>query len=61
MNFEMSQLNVCLFIFSITVILFIFVGALSDIKKARFFYEVLCVPACGRHFNAAWRTWDLAF
>ena len=33
MNFEMSQLNVCLFIFSITVILFIFVGALSDIKK----------------------------
>lgn len=33
MNFEMSQLNVCLFIFSITVILFIFIGALSDIKK----------------------------
>lgn len=46
MNFEMSQLNVCLFIFSITVILFIFVGALSDIKKhASFMKCFVCLLA----------------
>lgn len=33
MNFEVSQLNVCLFIFSATVISFIFIGSLSDIKN----------------------------
>ena len=33
MGFEMAQLNVCLYVFSITIIVFIFVGALSDIKR----------------------------
>lgn len=46
MNFEVSQLNVCLFIFSATIILFIFIGALTDVKKhASFMKCFVCLLA----------------
>ena len=46
MNFEVSQLNICLFIFSAAIILFIFIGALSDIKRhAAFMKCFVCLLA----------------
>lgn len=39
MNLKVSQLNVCLYIFSVTIVLFIFIGALSDIKKHAVFMK----------------------
>lgn len=46
MNFHLPQLNVCLYIFSVTIILFIFIGALSDVKRhADFMKCFVCLLA----------------
>lgn len=45
-DFDVSQLNISLYIFSATVILFIFIGALSDIKRhAAFMKCFVCLLA----------------
>ena len=46
MDFNVSQLNVCLLIFSVAIVLFIFIGALSDIKRhAAFMKCFVCLLA----------------
>lgn len=43
MILDFSRLNVCLYIFSIAVVLFIFIGALSDIKRHAAFMKCFVV------------------